>query len=238
VTSQRTVLELADLHLGALYLCDRVGFITASRDPAATAPQCHLVRTQDGNRWLLRASLNSARRERLGSILAAQSPLAACADARVCPPDLEGIRAAVAEPGRMVEEYRGPAFVFPDELPSANRAEVLADRRAAPTAGPFAWLRDAGGVAAPIAIVRAAKDEVVAVCYSARSTSSAAEAGVETAERHQGRGYGSLAVLAWAAAVRREGRVPLYSTAWENTGSRALARRIGLICYAEDFHIG
>jgi len=47
-----------------------------------------------------------------------------------------------------------------------------------------------------------------------------------------------MAVVAWAAAVRQGGRVPLYSTDWENTAARALASRLRLVCYAEDFHIG
>jgi predicted GNAT family acetyltransferase len=66
----------------------------------------------------------------------------------------------------------------------------------------------------------------------------AAEAGVETREQYRGRGYGSIAVVAWAAAVRQGGRMPLYSAEWENIASRALASRIGLICYAEDVHLG
>jgi hypothetical protein len=44
-------------------------------------------------------------------------------------------------------------------------------------------------------------------------------------------------VVAWATAVREGGRVPLYRTEWGNTASRALARRLGLICYAEDLHL-
>ncbi len=104
--------------------------------------------------------------------------------------------------------------------------------------GPFAWLGDAGEASHPIAVVRADNSEVASVCHSARSTSGAAEAGVETADEYRGRGYGSLAVLKWAAAVREGGRMPLYSTEWENTASRALARSLGLICYAEDLHIG
>jgi predicted GNAT family acetyltransferase len=64
-----------------------------------------------------------------------------------------------------------------------------------------------------------------------------AEAGVETIERFRGRGYGTTSVVAWAAAIRREGRVPLYSTEWENKASRALASSLGLVCYGEDLHI-
>jgi hypothetical protein len=32
--------------------------------------------------------------------------------------------------------------------------------------------------------------------------------------------------------------MPLYSTAWENAASCRLAARLGLVVYAEDFHLG
>jgi predicted GNAT family acetyltransferase len=50
-------------------------------------------------------------------------------------------------------------------------------------------------------------------------------------------GYASAPVLAWARAVRMRGLVPLYSTSWQNTASRALARKIGLFQFANDLHI-
>ena len=115
---------------------------------------------------------------------------------------------------------------------------LLLDLRQAPREGPFAWLRAAGEEAHPIAIMRDGNGEVASVCYSARSTSDAAEAGVETAARYRSQGYGSMAVRAWAAAVEQSGRVPLYSTAWENVASRQLARRLGLTCYGEEWRIG
>lgn len=232
------LIELADLHLDALYERDAVGLITASRDPDVTPPWFHLVRTPDGNRWLLGAKLEDARRERLAAILSVQPPISDCADALVHPSDLEAIRAALAEPASSVHGYCGPAFFFPKQLPATDRAELLAEIPEAALRGPFAWLSNGGEASHPIAVVRAHSGEVASVCHSARSTSGAAEAGVETAGEYRGRGYGSLAVVKWAAAVREGGRLPLYSTEWENTASRALARSLGLICYAEDLHIG
>jgi hypothetical protein len=52
-------------------------------------------------------------------------------------------------------------------------------------------------------------------------------------EPHRDRGFGALVVTAWRDAVEREGRQPLYSTTWDNGASWAIARRLGLVPYAD-----
>ena len=47
----------------------------------------------------------------------------------------------------------------------------------------------------------------------------------------------AAAVAAWALAVRKEGRIPLYSTSWDNLASRSVARKLDLILYGTDFSI-
>ena len=42
-------------------------------------------------------------------------------------------------------------------------------------------------------------------------------------------------VAAWARAVREIGAEPLYSTSWDNTPSRSVARKLNLIPYAADY---
>ena len=69
-------LELADIHLDALYERDAAGLVIASRDPQVTPPPFHLVRTRAGNRWLLSARLEPPRRQLLASILAQQPAIA------------------------------------------------------------------------------------------------------------------------------------------------------------------
>jgi hypothetical protein len=115
---------------------------------------------------------------------------------------------------------------------------LLVDFHQAPREGPFAWVGAANEETYPIAIVRLSNGETASVCYSARSTSEAAEAGVETAEPYRGQGHGPDAVTVWGAAAGQSGRVPLYSTNWANIPSRLLARSLGLICYGEDLHLG
>jgi hypothetical protein len=237
MTTKPNPLSLADVHLDALYDLDAAGCIAASRDPDVTPPLFHLVRTSGGNRWLIAATLEPAHRERLASILSVQPPIVDCAEAQAHAPDLDAVRAELSERLPLLE-YRGPAFLFPDQLPTEDRVELLTDVGQASGDGPFAWLRSARQASHPIAIMRAHNGDVASICFSARSSQVAAEAGVETREQYRGRGYGSIAVVAWAAAVRQGGRMPLYSAQWENIASRALASRIGLICYAEDVHLG
>jgi predicted GNAT family acetyltransferase len=63
------------------------------------------------------------------------------------------------------------------------------------------------------------------------------EGGVETLPSHRGRGLAAEVVAAWAAAVRADGRIPLYSTSFGNRASQAVARKPGLIRYGTDLHL-
>ena len=75
------------------------------------------------------------------------------------------------------------------------------------------------------------------VCFCARRSDIAAEAGLETAVGFRGRGLGSRVAAAWALEVRASGRVPLYSTSWSNGASLAVARKLGLLAYASQWRI-
>jgi predicted GNAT family acetyltransferase len=76
--------------------------------------------------------------------------------------------------------------------------------------------------------------QAVAICACARVSREAAEAGVETAPEFRGQGYAVLAAQAWAAAIAESGRIPFYSTTWENTASRAVAEKLALEEVGED----
>ncbi len=80
-------------------------------------------------------------------------------------------------------------------------------------------------------------EQVVSICCSARSTGVAAGASVETLAEFQGKGYGSDVVTAWAISIQEEKHIPLYSTAWDNFASQAVARELKLINYGMNLHI-
>jgi predicted GNAT family acetyltransferase len=77
----------------------------------------------------------------------------------------------------------------------------------------------------------------VSLCFCARSSGVAAEAGLETAAAFRRRGYGARVTAAWAAMISASGRAPLYSTSWTNEASLAVARRLGLIAYASGWSV-
>jgi hypothetical protein len=44
-------------------------------------------------------------------------------------------------------------------------------------------------------------------------------------------------VAAWRDAVEVDGRVPMYSTSWDNVASLGIARKLALIPYADTLSI-
>jgi predicted GNAT family acetyltransferase len=62
-------------------------------------------------------------------------------------------------------------------------------------------------------------------------------AGVETHHDHRQQGHALRAVSGWAAAVRRLGATPFYSTSWDNIASQRVASRLGFEMVGIDFHV-
>lgn len=214
-------LELAKLHLDLLYETDGDGLLVSPRNYSGPAPRFSLVRTVEGNCWLVSAGLTGGERAELNAALAAD-------------PVIKPIDALKTTPPKVVCRERGPALYFPEVIPTLSGAAILADPRETPTVRELAWLREAKPQEHPLAVARNEDGEAVAICHSARSTPAGTEAGLETAVEYRRRGLGAAVVAVWAAAVRAEGRIPLYSTEWSNVASRGVARKLGLIMYGED----
>lgn len=232
-----SALELADLLLDLGYERGAAGELrTRDSDPRdVRTPAFHLVRTAEGNRWLTSGALLPDQRAALEAALRGE-PVVPLAHLESTPPLIEDALARIL-PGTTLS--RGPAFVFPDRVP-APAVEVVHVLESAnlPTALQLTWVREAGPAAHPLCVARNSSGEVVAVCHSSRSLPNAAAAGVETAEAYRRAGLGTAVVAGWAAAVRDQGREPHYGTSWENAASRAIARKLALVMFAEEIHPG
>lgn len=226
-------LTLLDRQIATLFRLDGAGRLLAineSGDPPA--PRLFLGRTAAGNRWHLRHDLPVDLRDELARILATES---LATDLAAPPVTATALRAALAAHAPIANEWSGPAWSVPGRsLPLDSRAVMLDD--AAPLVRTFpGWATDFAASQPGAAILH--EGEAVAVCFSARTSTGAAEAGVNTLPEWRGRGYACAVVATWAAAVRATGRIPLYSTSWDNAASRGVARGLGLRLYAADFHL-
>jgi hypothetical protein len=144
---------------------------------------------------------------------------------------LEGLIRSGSQTAVEVRQSHGPAFTFPRPLVAPTDVVVVEDERLLQrhfrgwTPGEIE-----AGRSPVLAIVE--DGYPVSVCFCARRSDAAAEAGVETAEAFRGLGFGPRVTIAWALAIRASGRVPLYSTAWANEASLSVARKLGLVAYA------
>jgi hypothetical protein len=217
-----------ELQLATLYETDAGGRLTTTRDPARQpAPIFALVRSTTACAWGIRAGVPEALAEELAALARDEPPLR---DLHDLPKHVDRYRALATT------EWFGPAFEFPAAIAAPSDVVVIEDERLL-NVNLRGWL--AGEIAAGCAPVMAIVVDgyPVSVCFCARRSDVAAEAGVDTAESYRGRGYATRVTAAWALAMRASGRIPLYSTSWTNHASLAVARKLGLVAYATDWSI-
>jgi hypothetical protein len=218
------------LHIDALFTHDERGRLLRVNEPGGgEAPRFFLGKTAEGVEWRVRFDVDD------DLVLALESAVLAdhVADHVDDSARYERLLARAAPVRRT---WAGPAFHFPAELPRPTDVVLVTAANAGLLHPHLAvW---AGDVATcqPM-FVRVVGGHAVSVCASVRTTPAADEAGVETAAAFRGYGYAGAAVAAWAGAVRALGRIPLYSTSWDNAGSQAVARKLGLLRYGTDLHI-
>jgi GNAT superfamily N-acetyltransferase len=229
---------LLEQHADVLFAIDASGRLTSLNEPdAGEAPRLFLARGRTSMRIWFRADVPAAVNHAC-QVLAAALPRW---DGREPDASLFGpLRATLAADAPttadapVAEETRGPAFRFGPRVEVHRVAEVrLIDVASAGLLERFfPYTRSVLAQRAPVIGV-VVDGAVVSACYSARHRAAACEAGVATMEPYRGRGFGALVVSAWRDAVEGEGRQPLYSTTWDNGASRAIARRLGLVAYAD-----
>ena len=129
-------------------------------------------------------------------------------------------------------EKSGPAMAFPSRLPPADEGVIRIENEEALSTEFHGWKTGEikNGRSPVLGILEGQR--AISICFCARGSATAAEAGVETAERYRGQGLATRVTLAWAHALRAEGRIPLYSTQWSNEASLGVARKLHLVVYA------
>ena len=232
--------DLMQIHVRALYRHDDRNRLLAVNEPGdprsddPPPPRLFLGRTRAGHLWQFRHDVAESLAAELESLLATE-PVGA--DISRPPGCLEALQATLLQHGQITGTWSGPAWRFPDGIPAPDHEVIPVTMATVDLVRPaFPSLADDLPWCQPcVAIV--ADGRLASLCFSSRNTPIAAEAGVNTLEEFRGRGYAPAVVAAWGQAVRAEGRIPLYSTSWDNLASRSVARKLGLVLYGADFSI-
>jgi len=230
-----------DLHLKTMFVLNDEGRIVSTREPGANrGPLFSLARSATRCAWAVRAGLPSDLTAEIDRLAREEPPTSALRDAPVHADRYLSLVGGQVGSGHgaavKARQSDGPAFTFPQALVRPTEIVVVEDERLLER-NFRGWLP--GEIAAGRSPVLSIVEDgyPVSVCFCARRSDTAAEAGVETAEAFRGRGFGPRVTTAWAMATRATGRVPLYSTAWTNDASLSVARKLGLIAYASTWSL-
>lgn len=216
-----------NLQLQTLFVLNAEGRMTGTREPGSNRPPVlSLVRSGTDCAWAVRADVPDDLAAELARLARQERPTP---DLRV--PPVHADRFVSLVHGRIES---GPAFTFPEAFPAPAGVVLLHD----PHAGDryFPWLDEEMDGRSPV-LAELEDGQAVSICFCARRSDVAAEAGLDTVEAFRGRGSGPRVTAAWALAIRSSGRVPLYSTSWSNQASLAVARKLGLVAYASDWSL-
>lgn len=230
-----------DLHLTTCFVVNDEGRIVSTREPGLNrGPLFALARSATRCAWAVRADVPNDVAGELDRLAREEPPIIDLRDAPVHADrylSLVGGQLATGPEGEIkTRQSDGPAFTFPEALVRPTDIVVVEDERLLER-NFSGWVP--GEIAAGCAPVLAIIEDgyPVSVCFCARRSDSAAEAGVDTAQAFRGRGFAPRVTAAWALAIRATGRVPLYSTAWTNGASLAVARKLGLTAYASTWSL-
>jgi hypothetical protein len=216
------------LQLETLFVLDEEGRIVCTRDPSAAAgPGFSLIRDRYTCAWAVHRDVPAHLTRSLVTLARTEPPAGELID----PPT--HAKSYVALLGGRVDS--GPVFTFPATVSAASGVIAITDfsQLERHLRG---WTPDELPERSPIlGIVE--DGYAVSVCFCARRTPVAAEAGLETAANFRGRGFGAQVAATWARAIWDSGRLPLYSTSWSNAASLAVARKLTLRACASDWNL-
>lgn len=215
-------------------MLDEAGRIVSTREPqAARGPLFFLVRGLSSCAWAVRADIPADVAEELERLARDEPPIS---DFRDAPVHAERYSSILKDRFNELRQSAGPAFAFPDSLPEPGEVTVIDDERLLePNFRGWVPGEIRAGCSPLLAIVE--NGHPVSICFCARRSEVAAEAGVETIESHRGKGLATRVTAAWALAIRDSGRIPLYSTSWTNHASLDVARKLKLLPYASSWSL-
>jgi len=226
--------ELLQLQAYALYVHDannRLLRVNES-DFDDPAPRFFLARTVAGNIWRIRYDLPDDLATELER-LAATEPVVH--DLHEPPYHIAKYTEWLHQHAPLINTDTGPAYYLPELDPPTGTVTVKPENMTLLQTN-YPYTLSTLDERAPVVVV-VEHGVAVAACYTARSTTRVAEAGVYTIETYRGHGYAAETVRGWAEAIRATSRVPLYSTSWANKASQAVAMKLGAVQYGVDFSI-
>ena len=229
-----TDLELITLHTIALFSHDEAGRITGSNEPIPEPPpRLYVGRSPEGNVWRYGASVPADLAARLDAVLRAETT---ATELEAPPQCLKELTDLLESQAPVTDVSSGPAWLVP-------ASTAVPEGIAVTSALSPGEIRDAEQLFAsdlaptlPYAAV-VVDGQVASLCTCSRITPDVAEGGLVTVPEYRGHGYAVAVTAAWAAAVRATGRLPLYSTSWDNHASRRVATKLNLRHYGADFSI-
>jgi hypothetical protein len=217
---------------GRLRFVREPGYDEADLDPA---PRFFMGRSSVSNVWRFRHDVPDDVMLELDRLARAEPITANLQDE---PRQANAIRAVLQRHQALTDEYRGPAYHIPDGSKATRDAVLVTDENAHVLEQHFPWkLTSRNNFKTGPLVAVVVDGSAVSMCFCARLTDRAAEAGVDTVESARGHGYAVAAVALWASVIRQRGLEPLYSTSWDNTASRSVARKLGAVQYGEDWSI-
>jgi len=223
------------LQIETMFESGAQGRLLRWRTRGAPAPRVFVGRTPLGLIWRFRADVAPGLVAEIARLLALES-----ATLEERPPERWAVVRERLEATALIEEaFLGHAFRFPSGFAPPESHEELVEVDPA-NAGclEHGFPELVARLSDRLPCVAVLRDgSAVSVALAAAVGPRAIEVGVETVPAHRGQGLARSAVAAWAEIVRLQGRQPLYSAAWENRPSLAVAHRLGLIPYGQDLHL-
>src|SRR2546430_4036535 len=196
--------RLMRIHIATLFNCDAQGRIVSLRRPGSRSggpPGFFMGRRPDGNVWLFRDDIPEDLTRKLEELCRSE-PLT---KDLMRPPSIAlAIRAALEGHGPVTREYRGPAYLIPEGTGAPSDAVLITKEKGRVLEAGFPWMLpplkadvDIGPVAAAVV-----DGSAVSICYCARLSPLAAEAGPRTLGAKSGGGHCPAPGGPWGAPAR------------------------------------